>query len=417
MNIFQKSVRPVINQSLVIGGAKFIALSMPFVDIIMLSKMAFDKNALSDYIFSTQIIQIFVVLSLSLSIGIPIFYNKINDKKHALQISISYAYLLGIVLFLLSILLFLCLDNYQKFTDSQYLTYLCLAIGILPLPAYIIFSHILDTMGKSNYTFGVTLIFAVLNIILNAIFVLFINNYDQVAVSLSTTIIRFLGFLIFFILICREFKIKYFLPKMDKKYFMEICSFGASEAISSLIFVISFAALTYYITFNFSSEIIEQYGILLNFINTIFVIYIGLSISISIHLSKISGINNIKWNNFIILYCIAVGVIVFLTIPFFSWLYFGNFDFTSIYLMIPALLVAVFDGISVAIISKLRVLGFKKYPPLFRLLFAFIGVPFGVICLHYFQIFGLFAAFALINLMILFLIFYFDKKMIHDCGA
>lgn len=410
----------IIKQATVIGASKFVALSMPFVDIIILSKLSNSTNALSDYIFSTQIIQVFVVICLALSVGIPIFYNQHQNKKNAISTCMGYSLFLGVSVFSFSLLLLYFLSQNEQLTTTQYLTYIYLSIGFLFLPAYIIFSHILDTLGKSNKVFNLTIVFAILNLLLNIVLVLGSDLYDQVAVSLTTTTIRFLGALMFIIFILKELNTRYIKPSIHIKNFIQIGSFGLSDAMTSLFFSTSFALLAYYLNSNYSNEIISTYGILLNFINIIFVIYIGLSSSLAINLSKNNEEyqkNNTTpnpkdhyWNRFIIIFCLFVGFIVFLSTPIFSWLYFGNINTSTIVLMTVALLVALFDGINISIISKLRVLGFKKYPPLFRLSLVFIGMPLSVVLLSYLGVAGIFMAFAIANFGAFILLLYFDQS-------
>lgn len=93
----------IVKQAIVIGGSKFVSLSMPFADIVILSKLSSNNNALSDYIFSTQIIQVFVVICLSLSVGIPIYYNQNQDKKNTISTCMGYSLFLGIYLYFLSV--------------------------------------------------------------------------------------------------------------------------------------------------------------------------------------------------------------------------------------------------------------------------------------------------------------------------
>lgn len=409
----------IIKQAIVIGASKFVALSMPFADIVILSKLSNSNNALSDYIFSTQIIQVFVVICLALSVGIPIFYNQHQDKKNAISTCMGYSLFLGVSVFSFSLLLLYFLSQNEQLTTTQYLTYIYLAIGFLFLPAYIIFSHILDTLGKSNKVFNLTIVFAILNLLLNTALVLGSDLYDQVAVSLTTTTIRFLGALIFIIFIFKELNIRYIKPSIHTKNFIQIGSFGLSDAMTSLLFSTSFALLAYYLNSNYSNEIISTYGILLNFINIIFVIYIGLSSSLAINLSKtnedyqknntISNPKDPYWNRFIIIFCLSVAFIIFLSIPIFSWLYFSDINKSIMILMVIALLVALFDGINISIISKLRVLGFKKYPPLFRLSLVFFGMPLGVVLLSHLGIAGVFMAFAIANFGTLMALLLFDK--------
>lgn len=415
MQLFKKEIQPIIHQSLIIGGSKFIALSMPLADIVILSKMATQAQALSDYIFATQIIQIFVVLSVTASVGIPIFYNQTPDKKHAVQVCVAYAGVLGLALFVLGLFLLMCLHAYSPLSQTQYLTYVYLILGILSLPAYVVFSHILDTLGKSKYTFNATVVFALGNVILDFVLVWSTALYEQVAVSLATTIIRFLGALIFLGLLYKEFSIHHIIPKIHKKHFIKMGAFGLSEAVTSLIFVTSFALLTYFLTFRFSDIMVAQYGIALNFINTISVVYIGLAISLSIHLSKnnphIPSPKDRYWNTVIFAFCVIFGVIALLSIPIFAWLYFGGLDIVGVVLLMLALAVAVLDGMGIAMISKLRVLGFAQYPPLLRLFLVFLGMPLGLVLLQYWGISGLLMAFVLANLLTVLGLLYWDKKI------
>lgn len=276
----------IVKQTALIGSSKFVALSMTFLDIVVLSRLSISSNALADYIFSTQIIQVFVVICLSLSVGVPIFYNQNQDKKNAISICVGYSLFLGISIFSFSLLFLYFLKYNQQLTITQYLTYIYLSIGFLFLPTYVVFSHILDAMEQSKKVFNITIIFAILNLLLNITFVLGSDLCDQVAVSLTTTIIRFLGALIFMFFAFKGINMRQIKPIFHIENFNKIGSFGISDATTSLLFSVSFALLTYYLKTNYSSEIMSTYGILLNFVNIIFVIYIGLSSSLAIIYQK-----------------------------------------------------------------------------------------------------------------------------------
>lgn len=125
---------------------------------------------------------------------------------------------------------------------------------------------------------------------------------------------------------------------------------------------------------------IANLGITFNFINTVFIIFVGFSISLTIFLSKKESIlvTDIK----IIMLAIAYITLFSLLLSYFATeiaqLY-GSDRFSGLPddIRLSVLIIAI-DGLVISLISILRVKGYPILPPLFRLSFVIFGIPLGI---------------------------------------
>ncbi len=148
--------------------------------------------------------------------------------------------------------------------------------------------------------------------------------------------------------------------------------------MTSLFFTGGLSLLVIYIAKNMEAEYSAFFGLTLNFMNTISVIFVGMAISLSISLTKNN--DNIKtvtisYLKQSMLYIVCFSLIFYITTPLLSYIYLGHKNKLLIEYFILSIGVIAFDGIAQAFISALRVYGMSKIPPLFRLSLIFIGIP------------------------------------------
>ncbi|MDO4223841.1 MAG: hypothetical protein Q4D05_07435, partial [Acinetobacter sp.] len=193
--------------------------------------------------------------------------------------------------------------------------------------------------------------------------------------------------------------------------------FGRSDLATNLIFAVGFALLFFYLNANYTEQVMSYFGISLNIINLAFVFYIGFSSALSIHLSKGMNYNHALFipvlNRFIFTFVIKSLMISLLFSPIFIGLYFGEFSYFYLLVVCLSLFIAAFDGLSVAFIARLRVMGYVKYPPLFRLLLIFIGMPLAIYLLPMLGVVGILIAFASINFIIAMSLFLINRRIYH----
>ncbi|OOS06023.1 hypothetical protein [Moraxella cuniculi] len=388
---------------MMIGLSKFIALSMPMVDLVMLSWWG-SGVALADYAMTTQLVQVFVVLSLALSIGVPIYFNQHSDGVLATRQAIGYACLIGIALLALSWLYFVGLDAVHAFSPQQTLVYVLLIGGVLSLPCYIVLNHILDALGKSRQVIYLTAIMTVLNIALNYQLLFNSSLSAQAAIATATTAVRIIGLLVLMAWIGQQLGTHALRATLHPPAIKKLLDFGQSELLTGLVFTLGFALLSFYLNARFDAKLVGEFGIFLNMINLSFVVYVGFASALVIYLSKLPN-QPIKLHrttnrqiDWLIIRFVAGSLLAGAVLsPLLCWLYFGQFDTKQLLIVLAALLVAAIDGLAIATIAKLRVAGDTKKPPLFRLLLVVVGLPLGGWLLSMAGLFGVGIAFIIAN--------------------
>ncbi|MDC9580267.1 MATE family efflux transporter [Xenorhabdus sp. PR6a] len=360
-----------ISRALIISSTRFIALSLPFCDMVMLGHQG--NEYVKNFSVAAQLSQIFIILSIMLSIGINIIIGRTNhqEREKYIQGILRYSIYLAISLFIISLLIAPILHH-----DIEALkTYLILSISIFPLCISICFSNILETIKLEKKVLVITLYSSIGNLFLNYVFIQWIDN-SAIAVSTSTCFIRLLILIPLLHLLLKE-KIK-LSPKKIKGLNQELLILGRSNAITSLCFTSGLSLLIIYISNNMKTEFSAFFGLTLNFMNTISVIFIGLTISLTISLSKENDnirVVTVSYLKQAFIYILAFSFLFYFITPLLSYAYLGYKNQLLIQYFILSIGVIAFDGIAQVFISTLRVYGISQIPPLFRLSLIFIGVP------------------------------------------
>ncbi|MDC9597849.1 MATE family efflux transporter [Xenorhabdus anantnagensis] len=359
-----------ISRALIISSTRFIALSLPLCDMIMLGHQG--NEYVKNFSVAAQLSQVFVILSIMLSIGINIVVGKSHqEKKKYIQGVFRYSIYLAICLVIISLIITPVFYNHIEMLKI----YLIFSISIFPLCIYIGFANILETIKLERKILIITLYSSVANVILNYALINWMSN-SAIAVSLSTCFIRILIlFPVVNLLLKQKIKLS---PKKIPGLNKEIFILGRSAAITSLCFTGGLSILVMYITNNMKSEYSAFFGLALNFMNTISVIFVGMTISLTISLSKNNGniesitIINIKKS---MLYITSFSLLFYLITPLLPYVYLGNENKMLTQFFVLSIGVVAFDGIAQTFISTLLVYGMSQLPPLFRLSLIFIGIP------------------------------------------
>ncbi|EGR2838355.1 hypothetical protein [Vibrio cholerae] len=358
-----------IKRAFIISSTRFVALSLAMIDMIMLGHG--NLSSVQDYTLASQISQVFVILSVMLSIGVNILLGKSQDSKRAVSQEIfGYSILVGVILLFISLFFGLFID----ISSSAMKCYYILSASILPLAIYIGLSNILESIGLEKKVLGITTFSALINILFNYSAMSIIED-PAIAVSTSTLLVRILIiFPAFLILIRKDLLIP---PKLNVNSVIHLFSFGRTEALTSIFFTGGISLLVLIFTKNHSPEETAFLGFSLNFMNTFSVIYVGLAISLTISLSNMDKL----FKTFFSVILVSVGYVVLTA----SFLVLSSSIIANIYTqnvtedLVDAIKFSVavisIDGIALIFISWLRVQGFSQLPPLFRLSMVFIGIP------------------------------------------
>ncbi|OTA21661.1 hypothetical protein Xbed_00411 [Xenorhabdus beddingii] len=360
-----------IPRALIISSTRFIALSLPLCDMIMLGHQG--NEYVKNFSVAAQLNQVFVILSIMLSIGINIVMgkSKYQEREKYIQGILRYSIYLAICLFIISLITAPIVHHNIEILK----TYLILSISIFPLCISICFSNILETIKLEKKVLLITLYSAVANLLLNYIFIKLIND-STIAVATSTCLIRLFILLPMIHLFLKQ-KIK-LSPKKVEGLNQEILILGRSSAVTSLCFTGGLSLLVIYISNNMKTEYSSFFGLTLNFMNTISVIFVGMAISLTISLTK--NHHNVKavtisYLKQAMLYILTFSFLFYFISPLLPYLYLGHADQLLTQYFILSMGVIAFDGIAQAFISTLRVYGMSQIPPLFRLSLIFIGIP------------------------------------------
>lgn len=356
-------------RAIIISLTRFAALSLALADMIMLGHQS--NYAVHAYTVASQIIQIFVILSVALSIGINIVIGRSRkDRGEKIRNTVQYSCFLSCILFASSLLgTFLVLAD-----RSATASYLILSISILPLCLYVGFSSILETVGLEKKVLYVTLLASALNITLNYWLIYSIVD-SALAVSISTLLVRTIALLAAIILMKYSgLSIK---PLYSKPVSWNLFQLGRPEALMSILFTGGISLLVLQVSRVYSVDSTAFFGISLNFMNTFSVVFVGIAVSLAIVLSQerqnLKGsLNLIKPS---IIYITAVSIILIYCSSFMTIVYTGSINADlALYLNLSVFVIA-FHGIAGVFISALRVNGHSQIPPFFMLTLIFVGIP------------------------------------------
>lgn len=357
-------------QSMTISFTRIVLLMTPILYVFIISN--YDNHHLEHYILSTQFTQIELVILVSLNIGTNIILAKQKQYKDI------YSYCYG-GLFYLSLLLSLCFSILSVHLFDDIVNYFNLAMLLsMPLSAlYLVATSILESKGKEKIAFNISLLSLLFNCLI-LLFTLWIGNqitYWIIGIAILTKGIT---------LACSAFCIKTYVGdfmniKFNPKVLKEMLAYGIPEALTSLVFTSSIFISLYIMHYQFHLDV-SMIGISLNYKNIISMFFIGYCISYTINNAAHSNIKLTTDSLFSLCVFYTICVIsMILLLPIFSFLYSVEKWNLVMHYLIVSIFIVLFDAIGIFFVSHLRINGFKKYPPLLRLSFAFIGVPIGLI--------------------------------------
>ncbi|EPP22584.1 MATE family efflux transporter [Vibrio fluvialis] len=358
-----------LKRALVISATRFVALSLAMVDMVMLGHT--NMMAVEDYTLASQVIQVFVILAVVLSIGINIVIGQNKDTaRQTAQEILGYSVCLGGVLLFISLIVGQFFDASNHATQSYFL----LSASIFPLAIYIGVCNILETQGLEKKVLGVTIASAIANVVFNYIAISNIEN-ASVAVSMSTLAIRILILVPVIYLGLKHALIAQ--PKINKEKIGMLVNFGRTEALTSVFFTGGISILVLTFSNLYSQEQTAYLGFALNFMNSFSVLYVGLVISLSISLSQMDKTDDEPYSMLTLtlsyILVSALGLVVLADTI--SQIYTPNATNELVEALKLSVAVIAIDGIALVFISWLRVRGFSQLPPLFRLAMIFIGLP------------------------------------------
>lgn len=362
-------IKQFTQKMLTISLSRLLALSLGFIDIVMLGRQGYQSTEI--YTIASQSIHIFVILCINLQLGIFILVDKKSiDLKHHVQNIVHYAMSLGVVLSLLSLLgMFFIHDA------AVMVSYLLLAMSLLPLALYICFINILETIGLEKTVFYLVLLSAMANFVAND-FLIHHMDESAIAVSLSTLLIRcFIMVPVIYLIKQQNFNIK---PIYSQQMNTLLFQNGMSTAITSIFFTGGIALLVGLVAQLNRHELTAYLGFLLNYMNTFSIIFVGITTSLTISCSEMQKNPSqcLSLIKFAVIMVMFYSLGMFFLSAYVSVIYTNDFDFRlNEYLKLSTFVMAL-DGLSMIFIAYLIVFGHKRMPPLFRLLFVFIGVPF-----------------------------------------
>ncbi|ENM5855601.1 hypothetical protein NTE09_003633 [Vibrio mimicus] len=358
-----------LKRAFVISATRFVALSLAMVDMVMLGHT--NMMAVEDYTLASQVIQVFVILAVVLSIGINIVIGQSKDTaRQTAQEILGYSVCLGGVLLFISLIVGQCFDASNHATQSYFL----LSISIFPLAIYVGVCNILEAQGLEKKVLGVTIASAIANVVFNYVAISNIEN-ASVAVSMSTLAIRILILVPVIYLGLKHSLIAQ--PKINKEKIGILVNFGRTEALTSVFFTGGISILVLIFANLNSQEQTAYLGFALNFMNSFSVLYVGLVISLSISLSQMDKTDGEPYSMLTLtlsyILVSALGLVVLADTI--SQIYTPNATNELVEALKLSVAVIAIDGIALVFISWLRVRGFSQLPPLFRLAMIFIGLP------------------------------------------
>ncbi|WP_330924387.1 MATE family efflux transporter [Candidatus Sororendozoicomonas aggregata] len=401
-------IKQILQQGLIISGTRLIALSMPMIDMMMLGRSTAEDVA--NFTVANQIIQVFVILIISLSVGINILVPKKNTKSSDINNIIGYSIVVGFIITLVSIVSgFLFLKG-----SSSGDVYYILVLGLFPLSVFVGISAIMESKGFTRNVLIITAIMSFSNATLNYILINTLPVVASNSVSLATTMLRYAFCFIIIMMAYKTSPVKIRVG-FSRALNSTLLKYGKSESITSFFFTGSIAFMFYFLSKTATTYNIANLGVTFNFINTVFIVFVGFSISLTIFLSKKEKILITDIKKIVVLSLFYVASISLLLSYFskeISHLYVNDrLSGLADDIRLSVLIIAI-DGLAISLISILRVKGYPVLPPLFRLSFVVFGIPSGIALYSYYGNQGLILCLSLANAIALTLSIAYLMKII-----
>ncbi|GGY16454.1 hypothetical protein GCM10011289_19650 [Paludibacterium paludis] len=362
----------ILRQALTISASRLISLSMASTDLMVLGRMAW-RDA-SDFALASQWAQVFVVLAVTLNVGVVLVYRagRVVDSRLAGRIA-AYALAVGGALCLAS----LALPSMAGFSSSARAIYLVLAAGLVPMTLHIACCHLLEAEGFAPLVLCATAALACLNGVLDVVFVACDAVPSGIAVALSTTVVRVAGMVLGCALVASRLGIRC-KPDWSADTSKALFGYGRSEAATGLAFTGGLALLCTALAAQSGQASFARFGIALNFMNTVSILFTGFSLSLTQYFAKrmppwqdrVAGVLALS-----LVYIVAWIAVLLPSCGLVARWYLGRADGALAGLFAAGLVVVMLDGMAQILIGLLRLAGQVAVPPMFRLSMVVFGIP------------------------------------------
>jgi Na+-driven multidrug efflux pump len=394
----------ILRVGLVISLTRLISMSMPFVDTLILGR--YDHTQLSVFLIANQIPHLFLVISMGLLVGITILIPRaVDNKNEVVQSILIYSGILSFV----SLGLFFIPDTLYD-SPNELITKNLMTIGLPFAIGFFAVSSMLESSGHEKKALLISVVAAILNPFLSYLFVsqyiIYFVNYSYAIASLIL-VTRILMFIVaLYILIKLDNGLLFTRVSKLKLHLIELLKLGVPEGITRGVFFSSIAFLALYVGKSSNVTEVALFAIALNIINTLLVFLLGFVISITINISKIRTLSELRrWQALKISIKAILPVIILFTgtIIIFkdhlAYLYLGDnipmrHELSKIIPCCAA--VIVIDCMSAILVSLLKVYGDLTKPPIIKVgAFTVFGVSLSILLREDYSIFGVVMGIAL----------------------
>lgn len=388
----------IVRSTLVMGSTRALNMLMPIVDLAIVTNILF--VAAGTLAISTQFIQIFVVISASIFVGLNILIPQKMDRQGTSEIYTSTV-LLGLCLgVLFSLAASIGLLFYTPEKDAL-VAGLVLAIGLIPLFGYSAVFSFIESIGEENRVPKLGLVSNILNLTLGLLLLLLFDN-PVFAVVVSTSLVRLYMFAHITVIASKlGFNVK---SKIDTNFLMKVISYGIPEAASRIIFVVLMTSVVYLASTKLSTMDFSYLAVALNFMNFLFVVGMAITVALSVHHSNSQAL--FRKRDFtkdsltlLVLFITFAAAII----PLFIIV---NGQRTELYIILLLAFFAIaFDIMSMILVTFHRLNGISSWPPFIRLL-LFASIFFGFSSNIVTSVHTLLAAFAVGNALVFTVLFF-----------
>ena len=216
-------------------------MTMPLVDLLIVTNLHFDSAG--KLLLSTQYVQIFVLVSVTLFVGVNIIVpNLVNSEGFLAPLNIIGIFI-GLIFFLISCIF----APFYTSNNDVYHAIIILSFGLVPLFGFMAVFTFLESIGRESAILKISIRANVANVLLD-IFLIFILNAPVIAVVTATSIIR--SFMYLEVLgICRRMKYP-ILTNNLKTYVLDLIKvlrIGGTQSISGVLFMLMFILTVRYL--------------------------------------------------------------------------------------------------------------------------------------------------------------------------
>ena len=339
-------------------------MTMPLVDLLIVTNLHFDSAG--KLLLSTQYVQIFVLVSVTLFVGVNIIVpNLVNSEGFLAPLNIIGIFI-GLIFFLISCIF----APFYTSNNDVYHAIIILSFGLVPLFGFMAVFTFLESIGRESAILKISIRANVANVLLD-IFLIFILNAPVIAVVTATSIIR--SFMYLEVLgICRRMKYP-ILTNNLKTYVLDLIKvlrIGGTQSISGVLFMLMFILTVRYLDGVWDERVLSEFSVALNYMNIMFAIGMAAVVTVSVNYSDMNFTPAKKKYKYKYFYdslaYLAIVTLFFVSIsPIFA---FANGGYSSLtYPLILASIAVFFDLMSMIYIVYLRIGGIIIIPPYIRL--------------------------------------------------